>query len=91
MVYIGKAGTIDQSGDPKKQCLRDRINNIRGDMKPQDFFNSKVKEKYIDGLDIYWFVTMDESKNDLPGYVEGLLMQRFFEIYGSLPIWNKEF
>ncbi|MBL0053017.1 MAG: hypothetical protein IPP29_16660 [Bacteroidetes bacterium] len=32
-------------------------------------------EKNIDGLDIYWFVTMDKTNNDLPGYVEGLLMQ----------------
>jgi len=48
-------------------------------------------EENIDGLDIYWFVTMDASHNDLPGYVEGLIMQRFFEVHGRLPEWNKKF
>lgn len=35
----------------------------------------------------------DVSKDvpDLPGYVEGLIMQRFYEVYGRLPEWNKDF
>ena len=60
-------------------------------MKRQEFFDKKMIEENIDGLDIYWFVTMDKSNNDLPGYLEGLLMQRFFEVQGRLPLWNKDF
>jgi hypothetical protein len=34
---------------------------------------------------------MDKANNDLPGYVEGLLMQTYFEMNGQLPAWNQWF
>lgn len=89
LVYIGKSGTITRSEQFKDQLLRGRINNKQDGMKCQDFFDKKMIEENIDGLDIYWFVTMDKSNNDFPGYVEGLLIQRFFEVQGRLPLWNK--
>jgi hypothetical protein len=91
LVYIDKSGTITRSGQFKDQLLKGRINNKQDGMKRQDFFDIKMIEENIDGLDIYWFVTMDESNSDLPAYVEGLLMQRFFEVQGRLPLWNKGF
>ena len=91
LVYIGKSGTITQSGQFKEQLLKCRINNKQDGMKRQKFFDQKMVEENIDGLDIYWFVTTDKNNNDLPGYVEGLLMQRFFEVHGRLPVWNKDF
>lgn len=91
LVYIGKSGTIMQHGKFKDQMLRGRINNNQDGMKRQEFFETKIKDENIDALDIYWFVTVDKSHNDLPGYVEGLLMQRYFEVYGKLPAWNKYF
>jgi hypothetical protein len=91
LVYIGKSGTILQNGNLKGQTLRGRINNKQDGIRRQDFFEKKMIEKHIDGLDIYWYVTMDKNHNDLPGYVEGLLMQRHFEMYGKLPEWNREF
>jgi len=51
----------------------------------------RFREENIDGLDIYWFVTFDKTNRDLPGYVEGLIMQIYFERYGSLPAWNNSF
>jgi hypothetical protein len=91
LVYIGKSGTIQQGGKFKKQTLRDRINNKQDGAKRQVFFDEKMESEHIDALDIYWFVTMDKNNNDLPSYVEGLLMQRYFDVYGKLPPWNKEF
>jgi len=91
LVYIGKSETITQNGQFKEQLLKGRINYKQDGMKRQDFFEKKMTDENIDGLDIYWFVTMDKSNNDLPGYVEGLLMQRFFEVHGTLPLWNKDF
>jgi hypothetical protein len=91
LVYIGKSGTINQSGIFKDQLLKGRINNKSNGMKRQQYFEQKMAEENIDGLDIYWFVTMDKTNNDLPGYVEGLLMQNYFDIYGKLPPWNKCF
>jgi hypothetical protein len=91
LVYIGKSGTVTQAGTFKDQLLRGRINNKQEGMKRQDFFYKKLFEDKIDALDIYWFVTIDEVNTDLPGYVEGLLIQRYFHFYGKLPLWNKDF
>ena len=85
LVYIGKSGTIQQNGRFKEQGLRGSIN------KHLDYFDMKCRKEKIDALDIYWYVTVDENTNDLPGFVEGLLMQRFFEVYGCLPEWNKDY
>jgi len=91
LVYIGKSGTIKQDMTFKNQLLKSSINGKQEGIKRQDFFDNKMTLENIDALDIYWFVTMDKSNADLPGYVEGLLMQRFYELYGRLPEWNKEF
>ncbi|MBP7497586.1 MAG: hypothetical protein KA792_07995 [Bacteroidales bacterium] len=91
LVYIGKSGTIQQNGKFKDQLLKGRLNNKQDGMKRQDFFDQKLQQENIDALDIYWFVTFDDFHNDLPGYVEGLIMQKFFEINGRLPLWNKDF
>ena len=76
LVYIGKSGTIMQNGEFKEQLLRDWINNKQDGIKRQIYFEQKIEEENIDALDIYWFVTMDNKRSDLPGYVEGLLLQR---------------
>ena len=91
LVYIGKSGTIKQDMTFKNQLLKSSINGKQEGIKSQDFFDNKMTRENIDALDIYWFVTMDKSNNHLPGYMEGLLMQRFYELYGRLPEWNKEF
>jgi hypothetical protein len=91
LVYIGKAGTVKQNGKMKDQLLRGRINNKSDGMKRQIYFEQKFAEENIDGLDIYWFVTMDTKNNDLPAYVEGVIMQRYFEVHDGLPPWNKCF
>ena len=90
LVYIGKSGIITQSGVFEDQLLQGRINNKSNRIKRQVYFEQKILEDKIDGLDIYWYVTMDKN-NDLPGYVEGLLMQRYFDLHGKLPPWNKCF
>lgn len=83
MVYIGSSGSIDQKG---------RFSNLfLNEMKRQQFFEEKIFKEKIDALDIYWFVTFDEQHHDLPGYVEGKLMQRYFDLYGTLPSWNKKY
>ena len=91
LVYIGKSGTFNQKGTFKDQLLKGRINNKQDGTPRQTFFDNKMVTENIDGLDIYWFVTVDEHNNDLPRYVEGLLMQRYYEVNGELPVWNKGF
>ena len=91
LVFIGKSGTVQQNGHFKKQMLHDQINNKQEGMKRQQYFEQKIEQEGIDGLDIYWFVTHDQENQDLPGFVEGLLIQRYYTVHGSLPPWNKEF
>jgi len=91
IVYIGKSGTIQQDGKPKDQGLRKRLNNTHQGLNRQEYFNTKIEEENIEALDIYWYVTFDDDYRDLPSFVEGLLIQKFFDLYGQLPIWNLEF
>jgi hypothetical protein len=91
LVYIGKSGTISQKGNFKDQLLKLRLNNKQNGKPREQFFKDKIQEEEIDALDIYWFVTFDEKHHDLPAYVEAQIIQRYFEIYGQLPEWNKEF
>jgi hypothetical protein len=91
LVHIVKSGTIQQKGLFIDQGLNSLLNNKQEGFNRQDFFESQILKENIDALDIYWFVTFDTKHKDLPGYVEGLLIQRFFEIHGRLPLWNKDF
>ena len=85
LVYMGKSEAITQASNNKVKLLKQSINGL------QEFLDIKMSEANIDALDIYWFVTMDATHNDLPGYVEGLIMQRFFDIQERLPEWNSTF
>ena len=91
IVYIGKSGTIQQNGKFKNQGLNARLNNKQEDIKREKFFNDKCEKENIDALDIYWYVTFDDKNQDLPGFVEGEIMQTYFDAYGKLPLWNKEY
>jgi hypothetical protein len=91
LVYISKSGLIKQNGQFKDQGLNSCLNNKQEGLYKQAFFESQILKENIDALDIYWFVTFDTKNKDLPGFVEGLLIQRFFEIHGRLPLWNRDF
>ena len=47
-------------------------------------------EENIDAFDVYWYDTFSSGNSDVPEYVEELLMQRHYEIFGYLPRWNNE-
>lgn len=90
LIYIGKSGIITSEGDIKKQTLRRRFDDSQGKLYSHEYFYEKIEDANIDGLDFYWFVTMDKANNELPVYVEGLLLQKYFEVNGELPLWNQE-
>jgi hypothetical protein len=92
LVYIGSSGTISQKGKFGKLLLKSTLINGKQEGIPRhDYFEQQLAVHESDALDIYWWVTFDEKNNHLPAYVESLLLQRHFEIYGRLPLWNKEF
>src|SRR5450759_2005110 len=76
LVYISKSGTLQQDGQFKGQGLKGLLNSKQEGIERQDFFESRILKENIDALDIYWFVTFDTKSEDLPGFVEGLLIQR---------------
>jgi len=90
IVYIGKSGFIAGKGKNTEKLLKESINGTIAGIESEKFFENKIRKEDIDGLDIYWYVTMDKANNDLPEYVAGLLKQRFFEIEEELPEWNLE-
>ena len=51
----------------------------------------KMKSDNIDALDVYWYVTFNNGYKDILLVVEGLIIQKYFDINESLPPWNIEF
>lgn len=88
IVYIGKAGTVNQDGTFKKQGLRRRLTNQHHGRRREDYFITKIEKDGIDYIDIWWY---ELKSGVIPGYVEGLLIQEYFNKSGKLPIWNKDF
>ena len=89
IVFIGKSGTAAQPGSLKEPISQGLISSISTEAS-QKFIQRKMIAEKIDGLDIYWFVTMDKHNNDLPEFAEALLKQRVYNIYGRLPPWNEQ-
>lgn len=88
IVYIGKAGTINQDGTFKKQGLRRRLNNQHHGMRREDYFISKIEENNLDHIIIKWY---EVNPRVIPGSVEGMLIQEYFNKHGELPPWNEGF
>jgi hypothetical protein len=94
LIYIGSSGKILQNGKKKIRIggIADRIVNGKQFGEPRrKSWKSKIIAENIEALDIYWHETFDKKNNDIPSTIEGILIQRFYDIYGVLPKWNKEF
>ncbi len=94
LVYIGSSGKILKDGNLKCRNggIYDRIVNNKQFGKPRRHsWKEKIHEENIEALDVYWFKTFDEVHQDLPGTIEGIIMQRYYDVYQKLPRWNKQF
>ena len=94
LVYIGSSGKISQSGQKKVRIggIADRIVNGKQFGEPRrKSWKEKIISENIEALDIYWDETFDKNIKDIPSTIEGILIQQFYDIYGVLPKWNKEF
>ncbi len=91
LVYIGKSGMLEQNGTFNGSMLNQCINYKKGGIKRDSFFKRMITKLGADALDIYWYVTFDKKHPDLPAFVEAILLQKFYDIYGRLPLWNKSF
>lgn len=94
LIYIGSSGKVQNNGDIKhrKGGLFDRIVNGHqfGKIPRKKSWAQKLKDENIEALDVYWYDTFNNETADIPVYVEAIIIQRFFEVHGNLPRWNKE-
>ena len=87
--YIGLSGKMQPDGKLKlrKGGPYDRI--VNG--KRTHSWIQRIKKYKLDALEIHWYITFDDNMKDIPAFVEGVLIQKHFDKYGRLPIWNLEF
>ena len=94
LVYIGSSGKVQNDGKIKHRIggLWDRIVNGHqfGKTPRKISWKNKLIDENIDALDIYWYDTFNSENRDIPIFVEATIIQRYFEIHGHLPRWNKE-
>ncbi len=88
ILYIGQAGTLKKDGF-NNRSLHERLMGKQGKTKRQKFFLDKIKSGEFKRFKIYWFDTW--SVGDLPGYVEGIVIQEYFNKNKCLPIWNNKY
>lgn len=94
LIYIGSSGKVAQNGNTKvrKRGIYYRlVNGKQFDSSRKVSWKEKVRAEEIEALDVYWYETFDEYNGDIPATIEGIIMQRYFDVYGCLPRWNKEF
>jgi hypothetical protein len=84
MVYVGRSDNTKLKKSSNMMLRSSVIKFVKDVAQPQ-----LKKDKKIDGLDVYWVVTMDKNHEELPSYVEGVILQIHYDHYGSLPDWNK--
>lgn len=49
-----------------------------------------MKFENIEALDVYWYVTHNNQYLDCPRELDRQLLQKYLDIYGTLPRWNKK-
>ena len=87
ILYIGKGGTIDDSGHFQKQDIPGRLKAVRGAIYSNDWFRTLVDEKGSLVIEYMFLATTPKS----PALIEAVLLQAYFNEYDCLPYRNKEF
>ena len=95
VIYIGSSGKMQKNGTIKtrKGGMKDRLVNGKDSngIPRRKSWGIRMKEEGISELKVHWWVTFDENIRHIPQYVEGLLIQEFYDTLGRLPAWNNEF
>ena len=94
IVYVGSSGSMQNDGQIKHRGggMYDRIvNGKQFDKSRKSSWPQKMKEQEIDELRIYWCVTFENEKTNIPKYVEAVLLQEYFDKFAILSYWNKAF
>ena len=87
-LYIGKAGTVNQSGAWKDQGLAKRLTMKQDGMYRREYFRVLMSEGSAVGLTFQWLITHDQTNKIIPALAEMELLQAHFNQYGCLPRLN---
>ncbi len=87
IIYIGKGGTVTQSGKYKGQDILGRLINVRGDSISADIWFGEVAAKY-GAITVEYHVLRPPLA---PAFVEAALLQAFLSEFQELPLLNKSF
>jgi hypothetical protein len=95
LIYIGISGrkSVDGLIIHRKGGLRGRFLSGKqfGDRRSRTW-PEKMREEGIEALHIHWWITHDDiSVKDFPRDIEEKILRLYFNLYGSLPRWNKAF
>lgn len=94
LVYVGASELIgSEEKDVLFKCgLYDQIVYGEHYGQPRHIsWKDKIVKEGIDALDIYWYETFHSELQDLPGHVQGLLLQIHFSRFGCLPEWHESY
>ncbi|MDP9077613.1 MAG: hypothetical protein M3O71_09350 [Bacteroidota bacterium] len=96
LVYIGSSGKKLPDGNIKTRVaglggIKDRLVNGHhfGKTPRKKSWPIQMLSEDIHALDVYWWVTHDNKNKDCPLDVESIILEKYYEIYGGLPRWNK--
>lgn len=97
LVYIGCSGKIEKDGSMfiRKAGLggiKDRLVNGHqfGKTPRRISWSNQMKLENIEALDVYWYITHNESFMDCPRKVENSLLKKYLNLNGQLPKWNND-
>lgn len=92
LVYIGSSGKIKQKGRIKSNGIYDSlVNGIQFDKPRRISLKEQIKSENIEALDIYWYETFNSNFKDIPNTIQGVVLQSFYDMNGTLPRWNHEY
>ncbi|MEI6408752.1 MAG: hypothetical protein WCR52_05180 [Bacteroidota bacterium] len=96
LIYIGRSGKLKKDGSifVRKSGIggiKDRIVNgfQFGKIPRRISWPTQMNIDNIDTLNVHWYITHGDDYNDCPRVLENALLNRFVEIYGVLPRWNR--
>src|SRR5574341_1416330 len=71
LVYVGKAGTLLQNGEPREQTLPQRMVNRQNGLSRARFFSDRMGNEHLDHLHFEWFVTFERNGPRVPPFQIG--------------------
>lgn len=97
LIYIGRSGKIEKDGSMfiRKAGLggiKDRIvkGHQFGKTPRRISWQRQIEFENIEAIDVYWYVTHNDTFSDCPRILENKLLNIHLQVYGRLPKWNNE-